>query len=54
MNVQLKKSSGNPAWDAATERAIRKSSPLPKPDDPTNFERELILSLCPVEETGCR
>ena len=31
LNVRLLKSSGHTAYDAATERAIRKSSPLPKP-----------------------
>ena len=32
LSVKLKKSSGNPALDDAIERAILKSSPLPKPD----------------------
>ncbi len=32
LNVRLRKSSGVPALDDAIERAIRKSSPLPKPD----------------------
>jgi colicin import membrane protein len=32
LSVKLKKSSGHPALDAAIERAILKSSPLPKPD----------------------
>src|SRR5574343_85717 len=35
LDIKLKRSSGNPALDGAIERAIRKSSPLPKPDDPS-------------------
>lgn len=34
LSVKLKRSSGNSALDEAIERAIRKSSPLPAPDDP--------------------
>jgi len=52
ISVKLKRSSGVPAWDGATERAILKSSPLPKPDDPAAFSRELELKLCP-DEQGC-
>ncbi len=48
--VRLKKSSGNSALDAAIERAIYKSSPLPKPDSPDLFERELELKFRPLEE----
>jgi colicin import membrane protein len=50
LDVRLKRSSGNPALDAAIERAIRKSSPLPKPDDPTLFQRELTIKYKPFEE----
>ncbi len=52
ISVKLKRPSGVPAWDSATERAILKSSPLPKPDDPAVFSRELELKLCP-DEQGC-
>lgn len=48
--VKMRKSTGNPALDAAIERAINKSSPLPKPDDPAAFERELILEWSLKEE----
>ena len=48
--VRLKKSSGNPALDAAIERAILKSSPLPKPDDPAVFQRMLEIKYKPYEE----
>ncbi len=48
--VKLKRSSGNPALDGAIERAIRKSSPLPKPDDPSLFQRTLEIKYKPNEE----
>jgi len=50
LDVKLKRSSGNPALDAAIERAIRKSSPLPKPDDPSLFQRTLEIKYKPLEE----
>jgi len=43
LSLKLMKSTGNSALDAAIERAINKSSPLPKPDDNSIFERELSL-----------
>ncbi len=48
--VKLKKSSGNGGLDAAIERAILKSSPLPKPDDPALFQRTLEIKYRPFEE----
>ncbi len=50
LEVRLKRSSGNPVLDAAIERAIRKSSPLPKPDDPALFQRTLEIKYKPFEE----
>jgi len=50
LDVKLKRSSGNPALDDAIERAIRKSSPLPKPDDPALFQRTLEIKYKPFEE----
>jgi colicin import membrane protein len=47
IDVKLKKASGNPAYDTAVERAILKSSPLPKPDKGELFSRELILTFRP-------
>ena len=47
LSAKLKKSSGNVAYDTAVERAILKSSPLPKPDKGELFERELILTFRP-------
>ncbi len=47
LSAKLKKSSGNAAYDTAVERAILKSSPLPKPDKGELFQRELILTFRP-------
>ena len=47
LSTKLRKSSGNTAYDTAVERAILKSSPLPKPDKGELFERELILTFRP-------
>jgi colicin import membrane protein len=48
--VRLKRSSGNAALDTAIERAILKSSPLPRPDDPSQFQRTLEIKYRPFEE----
>lgn len=50
LSIKLKRSSGNAGLDEAIERAIRKSSPLPKPDDPSLFKRELEIKYRPFEE----
>lgn len=47
---RLRKSTGIPALDAAIERAISKSDPLPKPADPSIFERTLMLTFRPLED----
>jgi colicin import membrane protein len=47
LQVQLVISSGSTAYDDAVYRAILKSSPLPKPDTPGLFERELKLTFRP-------
>jgi colicin import membrane protein len=49
LNARLIKSSGHAAYDAATERAIRKSSPLPKPAKSELFSRTLELRFRPQE-----
>jgi colicin import membrane protein len=48
---RLVKSSGNPAYDNAVERAILKSDPLPLPPDVAMFNRfrELDLVFKPTE-----
>jgi colicin import membrane protein len=45
LDVRLRKSSGNKALDDALERAIRLASPLPKPDQPGIFRRDLELRV---------
>lgn len=50
MSVRMKKSSGNANLDSAIERAILKSSPLPKPDQPELFRRELEIKYRPFED----
>jgi colicin import membrane protein len=44
---KLIKSSGHHGYDEAVERAILKSSPLPKPDKAEVFDRELRLTFKP-------
>lgn len=50
LSVRLKRSSGHAALDAAIERAILKSSPLPKPDQADLFSRELELRYRPLDD----
>jgi colicin import membrane protein len=50
LNIKLVKSSGNPAYDAAVERAILKSSPLPLPASRELFARELKLTFRPQDK----
>ena len=49
ISVKLAKSSGNPAYDAAVERAILKSSPLPLPEPRSLFDRRLKLTFRPLD-----
>jgi colicin import membrane protein len=49
MSVRLRKSSGHKAYDAAVERAILKSSPLPRPDRPEQFQRSLEIKFKPLD-----
>lgn len=50
LSVKLKKSSGHAGYDAAVERAILKSSPLPRPEQGELFSRGLELKFRPLEE----
>jgi colicin import membrane protein len=50
LSAKLKKSSGHAAYDSAVERAILKSSPLPKPDSSELFHRDLELKFRPLED----
>jgi colicin import membrane protein len=49
IDVQLGKSSGVRAYDEAVQRAILKSSPLPRPDSPDIFRRNLTLKFRPLD-----
>lgn len=50
LDVKLRKSSGNRLLDEAIERAIYKASPLPRPDRPELFQRDLELKYKPFLE----
>ena len=50
IEVRLKRTTGNPQLDAAIERAIQKSSPLPRPDKPELFNRTLELKFNPLRD----
>jgi colicin import membrane protein len=49
LSARLRKSSGHEAYDQAVERAILKSSPLPRPERSDQFRRELQLKFRPQE-----
>jgi colicin import membrane protein len=49
LTVNKRKSSGNPGYDEAVERAIYKSSPLPRPDPASLFRRQLELRFHPQD-----
>ena len=49
LSVRLVKTSGNALLDSAVERAILKSSPLPKPDRPEQWLREFNINFRPLE-----
>ena len=49
VDAQLRKSSGMRAYDEAVQRAIIKSSPLPKPETPDLWQRSLTLRFRPLD-----
>lgn len=49
IDAVLKKSSGNRAYDDAVQRAILKSSPLPRPERADLFQRALTLKFRPLD-----
>ena len=49
IDAQLRKSSGVRAYDDAVQRAILKSSPLPRPERPDLFQRSLTLKFRPTD-----
>ena len=50
LSVKRRKSSGHAGYDAAVERAIYAASPLPKPDQPGTFRRDLELKFRPKDQ----
>ena len=52
VEVKLKRTSGHKALDEAIERAIYKSSPLPKPERPEDFDRALDLRFKPLDSSA--
>jgi colicin import membrane protein len=50
LTVRMRKSSGHKGYDEAVERAILKSSPLPKPDQANLFQRQLELRFRPQDK----
>jgi len=50
LSTRLIKSSGNKAYDEAVDRAILAASPLPKPDQPSLFQRQLELRFRPKDK----
>ncbi len=49
IDAQLRRSSGVRAYDEAVQRAIIKSSPLPKPETPDLWQRSLTLRFHPLD-----
>jgi colicin import membrane protein len=49
IDAVLRKSSGSRAYDDAVQRAIVKSSPLPRPERPELFQRTLTLKFRPQD-----
>lgn len=49
LDAQLRKSSGVRAYDEAVQRAILKSTPLPRPDRAEIFQRTLTLKFRPLD-----
>ena len=49
IEATLRKSSGSRAYDDAVQRAIIKSSPLPRPDRAELFQRALTLKFRPQD-----
>jgi colicin import membrane protein len=50
LTARLRKSSGHKGYDEAVERAILKSSLLPKPEPASLFQRELELKFRPLDK----
>ena len=47
LRVKITESSGNIAFDRSVEKAVLAASPIPLPEDPTIFDREITLLFRP-------
>nr|VFJ51419.1 MAG: colicin import membrane protein [Candidatus Kentron sp. DK]VFJ64004.1 MAG: colicin import membrane protein [Candidatus Kentron sp. DK] len=50
LDVSITDSSGNAAFDRSAVAAVYKASPLPKPRDPSMFDRNIVLTLLNPED----
>jgi len=46
-NARIEKSCGSPQLDRSVEDAVYRASPLPKPADPSVFDRDLTIRFVP-------
>lgn len=46
-NAKIVRSCGNPLLDRAVEDAVHRSSPMPRPADPSVFDRDLTINFTP-------
>lgn len=47
VQVEIRQSSGNTAFDRSVEEAVLRSSPLPVPKDPSLFDRTIVITFEP-------
>ena len=47
VQAEIQSSSGNVAFDRAVEEAVLRSSPLPVPNDPSLFDRNIVITFEP-------
>ena len=47
VQVEIRTSSGNVAFDRSVEEAVLRSSPLPLPKDPSLFDRDIVIAFEP-------
>ena len=49
VKAEVIQSSGNLAFDRSVEAAVFKASPLPRPKDPSLFDREIVFIFAPED-----
>ena len=47
LRVKITENSGNIGFDRSVEQAVLAASPLPLPEDPTVFDRDIVLLFRP-------